>query len=723
MSNTNLPSDSIETLLDRLTIDEKLRLIRGGVDPDARATGYVPGIDRLEIPALALVDGPMGVRAGTATGFPASIALAASWDPDLARELGRALGIEAREKGQDVVLAPGMNLLRAPQCGRAFEYYSEDPTLTSRLAVGTIEGIQSAGAIATAKHFVANSQEERRFQVDHRIDERPLRELYLRAFEASVREADAGMVMAAYNGVNGDPMTANERLLTDVLREEWGFEGVVVSDWWAVTDGPRAITAGLDLEMPGVPVNEWHLAESNSITRLIDAIPDHDRVPRQRLARLLMTPWLPDHANPNLFDAGHFDGPLREALDAGRLDERVIDRSVQRLLETMDRFGVLDGDRPDPEAGDHDALARRIARRGTVLLENDEVLPLDDPDSIVMIGPNVDRAKVGGGGSSAVEAGATTDPVRGVRDRVGAGTRVHVERGHEPFETATMGASPFEGLEFGSEDSDGRIDDAVAAAGDADVAVVVVQDNATEGEDRPLWLPGEQDQLVSRVATAAEQCVVVVRSAGPIAMPWATSVDAILAQWYPGQADGRALADVLFGDHDPGGRLPATFGRRPDDYPATDPAAYPGIDDVVSHEEGLSIGYRYFEAEDVQPLYPFGHGESYAEFAYGAVSVDGGTVEVSIENTSERAGREVVQVYLDPVEPSVERPPRELAGFAAIELAAGESRTVEVDLPERAGAVYDPAAGAWAWPDTDFEAVVGRSVTDERGRTAVSLGE
>ncbi|MFW6436271.1 MAG: beta-glucosidase family protein [Halococcoides sp.] len=721
MSNTDASDDRLDSLLDRLTIDEKLRLIRGGVDPEERATGYVPGIDRLDVPALSLVDGPMGVRAGTATGFPASIALAASWDPDLAREAGRALGIEAREKGQDVVLAPGMNLLRVPQCGRAFEYYSEDPHLTSRLAVGTIEGIQSAGAIATAKHFVANSQEERRFHVDHRIDERPLRELYLRAFEASVREADAGMVMAAYNGVNGDPMTENERLLTGVLREEWGFEGVVVSDWWAATDGPRAIEAGLDLEMPGMPVSEWHLSESNPITRLIDAIPYWGWLPRQTLARLLMTPWLPDHANPNLFDASHFDRPVREALDAGRLDERVVDRSVRRLLVTMDRFGVLDDDRPEPAAGDHATLARRIARRGTVLLDNDGVLPLDDPDSIAMIGPNVDRAKVGGGGSSAVDAASTTDPLGGVRDRAGAETRVTVEQGHESFETATMGASPFDGLDFGGEGAGGRIDDAVAAASEADVAVVVVQDNATEGEDRPLWLPGEQDQLVSRVATAAEQCVVVVRSAGPIAMPWADSVDAILACWYPGQADGRALADVLFGDCDPGGRLPATFGRRPADYPATDPAAYPGIDDVVSHEEGLAIGYRHFQSADVEPLYPFGHGHSYADFAYGDVSVDEETVEVTVENTADRSGREVVQVYLDPRDRSVERPPRELAGFEAIELGAGESRTVAIDLPDRAGAVYDPDAGAWAWPDDRFEVVVGRSVTDERGRAEVRL--
>ncbi|MFB6163412.1 MAG: glycoside hydrolase family 3 C-terminal domain-containing protein [Halococcoides sp.] len=719
--STNDAHDDRDSMIDRLTLDEKLRLIRGGVDPDERATGYVPGIDRLDIPSLSLVDGPMGVRAGTSTAFPASIGLAATWDPALAREFGAALATEARQKDQDVVLAPGFNLLRVPQCGRAFEYYGEDPHLTSRLAVGTIEGIQSTGAIATAKHFVANVQEDRRFQVDHRIDERPLRELYARPFEAAVREADVGMVMAAYNGVNGTPMTRNETLLTDLLREEWDFEGAVVSDWWATTDGPRAATAGLDCEMPGMPVNEWHLSDTNPITRLIDTLPEWEWLPRRRIARLLMTPWLPDHANPNLFVEPQFDRPLRAAIEDGRVDEAVLDRSVRRLLATMDRFGIRDGARPAPETDDHDALARRIARRGMVLLDDDGVLPLDDPGDIAMIGPNVDRAKVGGGGSSAVDPATTIDPVSGVRDRAGAETRVRVENGHEPFETATMAASPFDGLDFGGESADS--DEAVAAASAADVAVVVVQDNATEGEDRPLWLPGEQDQLVSRVATAADRTIVVVRSAGPIAMPWVESVDAILATWYPGQADGLALADVLFGDHDPGGRLPATFAHQPDDYPATAPEAYPGVDDVVSHDEGLHVGYRHFQAADIDPLYPFGHGHSYAEFAYGEPRVEDERVHIDIENTAERAGREVVQVYLDPIDPSVERPPRELVGFDAIELDSGASRTVTVDLPERAGAIYEPEAGAWAWPDQSFEAVVGRSVGDERGRVEVSLGE
>jgi len=747
-NDTDDTTGRIESLIDRLTLGEKIDLIHGDRDPSGLATGYLPGVDRLEIPPLSMVDGPMGVRDVTATAFPASIALAAAWDVSLAHEQGAALGTETLGAGHDVLLAPGFNIVRVPQCGRAFEYYSEDPHLAGRLAVGTVTGIQDAGAIATAKHYVANNQERDRHAVSAEVSERALREIYLPAFRAAVEEGDVGSVMAAYNRINGTYATEHEWLLSDVLRDEWGFSGYVVSDWWATTDGVAAANAGLDVDMPGVPLHEWHAADS-TVFDVIDSLPEG--LPKDTLARLATEPWLPEGANPNLFEESVFGEGLREAVERGQVPETTIDRKIRRILGQMERFGVLDDEQPDGDldAPDHHALARHVAERGTVLLRNEgETLPLpEDSDSIAVIGPNADTAKIGGGGSSEVTPSSSISPLAGIRERVADGTTVEFARGVARIEDSHdeegglldlgVSASDAPGLN-GGDDEAPEIAEAVAAARTADVAVVVVQDDATESEDRSLWLPGDQDELVARVADAAERTVVVCNTAGPIRMPWASAVEAIVETWYPGQEDGRATASVLFGDVDPSGRLPVTFGRRIDDYPAASEERYPGVGLEAEYAEGVFVGYRHFDAEDVDPEFPFGHGLSYTDFEYTDLIVESGeesdatvepgdgstaTVEITVENVGDREGRDVVQVYLGPEDPSVPRPPAELVAFEPVALAVGETATVELTIGPRAFAYYDEERDAWTVPAGEYTVSVGRSSRDIRATDAITVPE
>ncbi|ADJ16410.1 glycoside hydrolase family 3 protein [Halalkalicoccus jeotgali] len=623
--------DRVNRLVDELTLAEKLRLVRGAEDPEETATGYVPGVERLDVPPFRLVDGPLGVRAEgeRSTAFPASLSLAATFDPDLAREQGAATAREAKAHGQDALLAPGMNLLRVPGCGRNFEYFAEDSHLAARFAGEFVAGIEGENVVATAKHYVANNQETDRTAVSAEVGERALRELYLPAFRAAV-EAGAGSVMTAYNRVNGTHMSDHRRLLTDVLKDEWGFDGYVVSDWYGVESTVGAANAGLDMEMPGVPVSVPEDEEIDMSS--IDGIPDGTK-------------------------AGLFGEALAEAVESGAVPEERLDDMVRRILGVMARTGALEGERDDGalDTPEHRALAERVAARGTVLLENDGVLPLDDHVDIAVIGPNVDEPKLGGGGSS------ETTPFRSVAPRAGVENRaegtVTVERGIAEIEDVSL----FDLLPFvdGGHGGDGTdetdevrpepsLSDAVAAAEAADVAVVFVRDATTEGRDREsLRLPGEQDALVEAVAEANDRTVVVINSGGPVEVSWREEVAAILEAWYPGQADGDAVASVLYGDRDSAGRLPVTFGAE-DDYPATGAERYPGVENEARYDEGVFVGYRAFDAADTDPTYPFGHGESYAEFRYGEAEIRGSTVEVDVENVSDRAGREVIQAYVRP---------------------------------------------------------------------------
>ncbi|QLH81423.1 beta-glucosidase family protein [Halosimplex pelagicum] len=739
----------IDALLSELTLDEKLRLVRGRADPEGRATGYLPGIERLDIPPLRLVDGPLGVRDREATAFPATVALGAAWDPDLARRLGQALAAETRARGHDVLLAPGLNIVRVPTGGRNFEYLSEDPALTSALGAAYVDGVETGGVGATAKHFVANNQEHRRDTVDAVVSERALREIYLPGFRAAV-DADASAVMAAYNRVNGHYMSEHRELLDGVLREEWGFDGVVTSDWWGTHDAVAAAEGGLDLEMPGASVAELFAPHSRGLRAML----------RLRLSeRLDLDPpllWrlvdrVADDGQPDPYPFDFFGDPLRRAIDEGLVAEATLDRKVRRVLGLYDRFGKLDGGRSSGSArsggsGDtapsvdwdaHHDLAREVARRGTVLLADDGVLPLEEGDSLAVVGPNADEAKVGGGGSSEVTPTRTASPVEGLRERA-SGSRVTFERGVKRVANPSMFDVPGSGLRRRLRTGP-EFDAAVEAAAAADVAVVVVQDGATEGEDRDsMALPGSQDRLVRAVAAANPDTVVVCRSSGPVEMPWAEDVAAVVQTWYPGQADGAALADVLYGA-DPGGRLPVTVGRRFDDYPvAGDERRYPGVDEHVHYDEGVFVGYRGFDRDGVAPRFPFGHGLSYADFEYDDLAVeraDGGETgaldatslgaptldaTVTVANRADRPGREVVQAYVEPpaAPEGVARPERELAAFESVAIDGGERRTVSLTVPRRALARYDSRAG-WTVDPGEYGVVVGRSSRDERARGTV----
>lgn len=729
----------IDAIVDALSREEKLSVVRGTsprspVPPGT--AGYLPPLPEHDIGELTFVDGPLGVRGSEATAFPAAIALGAAFDPGLTRRVARAMGRETRDRGIDVLLAPGCNLVRVPQCGRTFEYYGEDPLHTARHTAAAVEGIQSAGVAATVKHYAANSQEHERTEVDAIVDERTLRELYLPAFEAAV-DADVASVMASYNRVNGTYACQHERLLTDVLKEEYDLDGPVISDWAGVKDGVAAARAGLDLEMPGVDAVEL-LAMADGRTEPLRWLqrrwPDSLPSPADAVGAIMTrhaTPHGMPAPEPSLFAAA-----IPDAVSDGRLSPDRLDDMVRRVLRLHSRVGALDGTRATVDA-DYDAhrdLAVEAATRGMVLLKNEvastdsePVLPLNDEATVAMIGPNVQEAKAGGGGSSEVTPTATVSPIDGVRDR--SKGRVLAARGLPPIESpSTTDFEPDPAALLRR--SNPSITKAVAIAERADVAIVVVQDAATEGRDRRLVLPDDQDQLVAAVADAANRTVVVLQTAGPVEMPWLEAVDAVLEAWYPGQEAGRALSRVLYGDSDPGGRLPVTFGRAAGDYPANARAQYPGVIGASGHlesryTEGVFVGYRGFDERGIEPLFPFGHGLSYAEFEYRDVAVPSDTegleATVSIQNKSDRPGHEVVQVYAEPADTEVPRPPRELAGFASVWLPGGGNETVTVPLEERAFGYYDVDEGCWVHPGGEREITISRSSRDSRWTGSIVL--
>ena len=721
--------DSIADRIEALTLEEKVGLVHGATDEEGSATGFVPGVERLDIPPIRLADGPLGVRTDEpATAFPAAIALASTFDADLAREFGEALGREANARDQDGMLAPGLNLIRVPHCGRNFEYYSEDPVLSGETAAAVVSGIQSQDVVATPKHYVANNQETARASVSVEADERVLRELYLPAFRDAV-DAGAGSVMSSYNRVGGTYMSEHHHLLTEVLKEEWGFSGYVVSDWFGTESVVGTARNGLDLQMPGISAEELFMSMGTGDDEAMpDERPEEEaEAPGDGPGEEAMDPEEMDDFDPADSDfadgmpdprtGGLYSEDLAEAVESGEVPESRLDDMVARVLgafadvghfEDAEREGAID----TPE---HRELARKIATRGTVVLENDGALPLSDDADVALVGPNVDEAILGGGGSSETTPFVESTPVEGFEGR--AGGEVTVARGIERVEDVSLFDSF--GPDEGEEDDDGpdvSLDDAVAAAEDADVAVVFVRDQATEATDREtLRLPGDQDELVEAVAAAADETVVVLNTSGPVELPWREHVAAVLAAWYPGQAHGDSAAAVLYGDADPGGRLPVTFAPE-GEYPANTEERFPGVDGEVHYDEGLLVGYRGFDATDAEATYPFGHGESYTAFAYGdATALDDATVEVEVENVGDRRGREVVQAYVDsPAAPDdLDRPPREFAGSAAVEVDPGESTTVTLALDERAFGRWTEADG-WTTDAGEHVVEIGRSAGDLR---------
>jgi beta-glucosidase len=680
----------VEDLLARMTLEEKIALVHA----DNRFS--TAGVPRLGIPARQLSDGPHGVREETVgrdvsqavgrtddfvTYMPALVGLAATWNPDLAAEYGKTIGEEARWRGKQIMLAPGMNIMRTPLNGRNFEYLGEDPYLASRMAVNYIRGEQSQGVASCAKHFVANDQETERNRVNVEMDERTLREIYLPPFRAAVEEAGVLSVMAAYNKFRGAYCAENDYLLNKILKDEWGFKGLVVSDWNAVHSTRGSVLGGLDLEMGtvGRPFDEFYLAR-----------------------------------------------PFLDGVRAGEFPVSVLDDKVRRNLRVMFATGAFDNRAPGGSINtkEHQLSARRVAEESFVLLKNEAgALPLDAGKltSIAVIGENATRLQAYGGGSSRIKAFYEVTPLEGILRRVGDRVNVTYSAGY-----AEKGAG---------EDAVAR---AVRAASQADVVIYVGGLNHSpgldsEGADRKdLKLPYGQDELLQRIVQANPRTVVVLLGGGPVEMDrWLARVPAVLLAWYPGMEGGNALARVLFGDANPSGKLPFTFPKRLEDSPAHALGAYPGRDGTVRYEEGLLVGYRWFDTKNIEPLFPFGHGLSYTRFEYSGLRLVEGrdakgpvvTVNFDVTNAGARDGAEVAEVYVRDVKSTLLRPLKELKGFRKVFLKAGEKQSVSIPLERSAFAFYDPQRRGWVAEKGEFRIMVGSSSRDIRLDSSYSLAQ
>jgi beta-glucosidase len=690
----------VSDLLKRMTLDEKAAMLAG--------SGWMESqpIERLGIPAIKMADGPMGVRSWlgssavtnasnapriTSTAFPAGLAMAATWDPDLLAQQGKAIGQEVKALGRDMILGPTVNIARQPLWGRNFEGYGEDPYLASRLVIGYIKGVQGEGVIATVKHFAANNQEFERHRIDVKIDERTLQEIYFPAFEAAVKEANVWAVMSAYNKVNGQYCAENPYLLHDVLKKQWGFKGFVISDWGSTYSTAATVNAGMDLEMPGGdPMKTWFARP-------------------QTQADGNGAGWLtPDK--------------VKAAISAGQVATAAIDDNVSRMLRIIFTAGLFDKPHPGGDAVDtpeQKTIARTAAAESMVLLKNSgDLLPMAKSiRSLAVIGPNAAVPRTGGGGSSLVRPSYSVAPLDGIRERAGNQIQVAYSQGVSiPGEDASKD-SPAARAQLRR--------DAVNTASKTD-AVILVVGNApsieSEGFDRKsLNLPEGQDELIQAVANANKNTIVVINAGSPVAMgAWIDQVPAVLMMWYGGQEAGHALASVLFGDFTPSGKLPVTFPRKIEDTPAY--GHYPGENLHTEYAEGIYVGYRHYDRAAIEPLFPFGHGLSYTKFDYSDLKVTpdkigpGRRVQVSltVKNSGQRAGAEVVQLYLHQAKSSADRPPQELKAFRRVMLTAGQSQAVTFTLDPRAMSFYSAAKHAWVAEPSAFDVMVGASSRDIR---------
>jgi beta-glucosidase len=785
-----------DAMLKQLSLEEKIDLI-GGVNDF-----YIRAIKHIGLPELKMADGPFGVRNyGPSTTF-GGIGLAATWDPELAARIGAVIGQDARARGVHFMLGPGVNISRSPLCGRNFEYFGEDPFLASRMAVAYIKGMQSQGVSATIKHFMGNNQEFLRHDGDSIIDERTMREIYLPTFEAAVKEAHVGAIMDSYNLINGQHATQNGFLNNDLAKKEWGFEGLIMSDWNATYDGVAAANGGLDLEMP----------------------------------------------------AGKFmnRATLLPAVKAGKVSESTVDDKVRRILRTAIRFGWLDREQTDLSVPLYNfkggEVALEAARSSMVLLKNDgNLLPLDKAKikTIAVIGPDAYPAPVVGGGSAGVRPFGAVSYLEGLANYLGSGATVYYDRGipslgdladatffsidsagNEPgvhidaFNNVNLTGEPAAHRTDPHIDADRSLGDGInqnevsarwsgyftpsdpgehlifvqgpgerggyklhvddrlvidtwelaraqvsqirlplapgphkilfeyyvhrsrggpsvrlgivlpdkvvnasarALASKADAVVLAAgfdPNSESEGADRTFQLPPAQDELINQIAAANKNTVVVVTSGGAVDMnPWLGHIPALFESWYTGQAQGTALAQLLFGDYSPSGKLPVTFERRWEDNPAHDNYYPKAGDRRIEYKEGVFIGYRYFDEGAVKPQFPFGYGLSYTTFAYKNLSVTPATVSgdqavtvsFDLTNTGHRSAAEVAEVYVGESHPIIPRPVKELKGFAKVRLDAGQTKHISLTLDRRAFAYYNVKNHGWTVDAADFNVYVGSS--------------
>ena len=699
----------VQDLLERMTLEEKVSLLSGANWMETVA------IPRLGIPSIKMADGPAGIRSWlgssaitsapgatrtfSATAFPPGIAIAATWDPELAQQVGQAIGEEMRSIGRGMILGPTVNIQRMPLWGRNFEGYGEDPFLAARMGVAYIKGVQSEGVIATVKHFAANNQEFERHRIDEAIDERALQEIYFPAFKAAVQEAGVWTVMSAYNKVNGAYCAENEYLLKDVLKNRWGFKGFVVSDWGSTYSTAPTVNAGMDVEMPGGDAARAWLATDRTI---------------------------------KAGNGGDFLSPTKvlPEITAGHITQASIDDNVSRILRVLFLSGQFD--RADTSSGTIDtpaqrAVARHAAAESIVLLENaGDLLPLDAGKikSIAVIGPNAAVARTGGGGSSLVRSISPVAPLEGIKERAGDKVRVEYALG-----AGIPGEDPKNDT---AETREQLLKEAVTLATKADVSILFVGDSPkveSESFDRKtLDLPEGQDELIQAVAKANHNTIVVFSAGAPVNVSrWVKSVPAVLDAWFGGEEGGHAIADVLFGDVNPSGKLPFSYINEWKESPAY--GNYPGENLHVKYAEGIYVGYRYFDKHDIAPQYPFGYGLSYTRFGYSDLAISPGkvsgassfTVTFKLRNEGRRAGAEVVQLYVRDGHSSVDRPNKELKAFRRVQLSPGQSTTVSFTLDKSALAYYSTQKKDWVAEPGNFEVLVGASSRDIRLRKSFEL--
>lgn len=652
----------IKSIISQMTLEEKASLC-SGLD-----FWNTKGIERLGIPSIMVTDGPHGLRKQAegadhlgiynsipSTCFPSAVGLASTWNKELINQVGVALGEECQAENVGVLLGPGANIKRSPLCGRNFEYFSEDPYLSSQMAANHVKGVQSQGVGTSLKHFAANNQEHRRMSVDAIVDERTLREIYLASFEDVIKEAQPWTVMSAYNKINGEYASENTYLLNDILKDEWGFEGFVVSDWGAVNERVASLANGLELEMP----SSFGIGEK----KIIDAV------------------------------------------NGGELTIEKLDQSVERLLNII--FKAVDNQLENAvyskEA--HHQLAREVASESMVMLQNeDSILPLKKEGTVAVIGEFAKQPRYQGGGSSHINPTKLESILEEIEMVSGEKTNILFAQGYD----------------LASDDVDeNMINEAKIVAESADTAVLFVglpDRYESEGFDRKhLQMPKNHVQLIEAIAEVQNNIVIVLSNGAPIEMPWIGKVKGILEGYLGGQALGGAIADILFGDANPSGKLAETFPKVLSDNPSY--LNFPGEGDKVEYKEGVFVGYRYYDKKQIEPLFPFGFGLSYTNFEYSNLSIDKKeikdtdtvSVRVNVKNTGSIAGKEIVQLYIKDVESSMIRPEKELKGFEKVELQPGEEKTVSFILNKRSFAYYNVEWKDWQVETGEFEILVGKS--------------
>lgn len=692
----------VEDALKRMTLEEKVAMCH------AQSKFSSAGVPRLGIPENWMTDGPHGIRPevfwdkwdqaewtnDSCIAFPALTCLAATWDPEMSLLYGKSIGEEARYRNKNVLLGPGVNIYRTPLNGRNFEYMGEDPYLASKMVVPYIQGVQSNGVAACIKHFALNNQETNRHTVNVNVSNRALYEIYLPAFKAAVHEGNIWAVMPAYNLYRGQHCCHNQYLLNDILRGEWKFDGVTVSDWGGVYDTKQAAYNGLDMEFG---------TGTNGLTEGI----------------------------VNAYDEYFLAKPYLRAIQSGEIEEKTVDDKVRNILRLVFRT-TLNKNRPLGSFGteEHAAAGRKIAQEGIVLLQNkNDVLPIDlnKTKKILVVGENALKMMTVGGGSSSLKAKYEVSPWEGLKKRIGNQAELIFARGY-----ASGASNTYNGVTTGQNIEDTRpakelVTEACEMAKNADIVIFFGGLNKEkhqdcEDSDRKSYnLSYGQDEVIKELAKVNKNIAVVIISGNAIAMPWVNDVSSIMQGWYLGTEAGNALASVLVGDVNPSGKLPMTYGVKLGDYSSHTLGEYPGGKDQT-YNEGIFVGYRWFDKEKIKPLFPFGHGLSYTTFEYGKATISAKsidekgslTVAVPVKNTGSREGKEIVQFYIGDIKSSVERPVKELKAFDKITLKPGEEKTVIFTVKADDLKFFDEAKHEWVAEAGKFKVYIGASSTDIR---------